>query len=57
MGKAINIVDKNNELVASIDDENIIFHGDYKIIETSEDDECFRDNDGKIEVIRPEVSA
>ncbi len=56
MGKSINIVDKNNVLIASIGDDNIIFHGDYKIIEANGDDKCFSDNDEEIEVIRPEVS-
>lgn len=56
MGKSINIVDKNNELVASIGDDNIIFHGDYIILETNDDDKCFRDIDGRLEVVRPEVS-
>jgi len=57
VSKSINIVDKNNVLIASITDGNIIFKGDYKIIETDDDEKCFRDNDGKIEVIKPEVSA
>lgn len=56
MSKSINIVDKNNELVASITGGNIIFKGDYKIIETNDDEKCFYGNDEEIEVIKPEIS-
>lgn len=57
MSKIINIVGKNNELVASISEENIILNNDYKVIETNEDDACFHDLDGSIELIKAEGSA
>lgn len=56
MGKVINIVDKDNKLVASISSENVILHKEYKVIETNEDEACFCDSDGTIELLRPELS-
>lgn len=56
MSKSINIVDKNNVLIASITDGNIIFKGDYKIIESDGNDVRFRGDDEGIKVIRPEIS-
>lgn len=37
MSKIINIVDKDNGLVASIGEDDVIIHEDYKIVETEED--------------------
>lgn len=56
MGKIINIVDKDDKIIASISDENVILHNDYKIVETNESDACFCESDSGIELLRPEVS-
>lgn len=60
MSKIINIVNKNNELVASISSENVILHNDYKVIETNEEDEVYEEvefyYDGNNEKIRVENS-
>ena len=54
--KVINIVDREDNLIASISEENIILHKDYKVIETNESEACLRDWDGNIKIVRPEVS-
>lgn len=56
MTKIINVVDKNNELVASISEGNVILHNDYKVITSNEDESCFCDKNGTIEVLSPEVT-
>lgn len=56
MGKIINVVDKNNGLVASISNKNIILHNDYKVIETKEEEACFSCEKGEISIVKPEVS-
>lgn len=56
VSKSINIVDKNNVLIASITDGNIIFKGDYKIIESDDHDVRFRGDGEDIKVFKPEVS-
>ncbi|MFA1820563.1 hypothetical protein ACDX78_10330 [Virgibacillus oceani] len=39
MSEIINIVDKNDGLIASISKENVILHNDYRLIKTYEDEE------------------
>lgn len=56
MAKEINIVDKNNNLVASISEKDIIVHNDYEVIEDNEGGVRFRGEDGYIKMIRPEES-
>lgn len=42
----INIVDENNELVASISGKDVILRKGYKAIITSEDEKCFTSEGG-----------
>lgn len=56
MDKIINVVDKDDRLIASISDKNVILHNDYKVVETNEDEACFCDSNGDIELIKPEIS-
>lgn len=54
--KEINVIDKNNNVIVSISDENIIVHNDYEVIETDDGETRFRGEDGYIKLIRPEES-
>lgn len=53
--KEINVIDKNNNVIASISDENIIVHNDYEVVETN-GEARFRGKDGYIKLIKPEIS-
>ena len=41
MCEVVNIVDENDELIASVSDEDIILKKGYKAIITLEDEKCF----------------
>lgn len=45
MCEVINIIDEDDELIASISDENIILKNGYKAIITLEDEKCFISDD------------
>ncbi|SHI01925.1 hypothetical protein [Virgibacillus chiguensis] len=54
--KIINIVDPAGKLVASISPDDVILKDGYKAMESYGNSVCLKDDDGELEVIRPEVS-